>query len=394
MPENGRGVSMSVKNIGEAMKQDRASEHQGIVETTNAVLSGVSGIVLAGDYHWTGSLFEELRPRSLFPVALTPIIDHVTRWFQGGGVQDVSICANGSTPVLKRYLESREHPGMRFAFVQDHSPRGAAGCVKDAAAATGADTFVVTDGASIPTADLTKLVAQHKAAGAALTVVVHERRSTQFESHHSEPTGTYVISREALNMVPATSFQDIKETLVPKLYKEGLKIELFYVDEVSPRLLNASRYLTINRWFLDRMARTDGASVAGHNEHAGESFVHPTAWVEAGASLIGPVVLGPGVRIRSSATIVGPTVIGAGTTVGAGATVSRSIIWNNCTIGEHATVDRSFLADDVNVPSASTVTGALRVESPERSLFRLGRRFFARRPDTIPSPGSAEAAVS
>ena len=52
-------------------------------------------------------------------------------------------------------------------------PRGAAGSLRDAAAASDADTFVVADGTAIPTAELRDLLMAHHASGAAVTVVVH-----------------------------------------------------------------------------------------------------------------------------------------------------------------------------------------------------------------------------
>lgn len=78
------------------------------------------------------------------------------------------------------------------------------------------------------------------------------------------------------------------------------------------------------------------------SEHAivehGEPRLDPTARVDAGARLTGPVVVGPGAVIDAGATVIGPTVIGARSRVGSGAVVAQSLV-----------------ADDVNVPPASVI---------------------------------------
>src|SRR6266705_2711535 len=110
----------------------------------------VEGIILAGQYHWSGSEFEELRPRPLLPVAGRPLIEHVLQWLQFGGVERATVCANGSTHALRRHLADGKRMSIDLHYFEDDVPRGAAGCVKDAASVRDARTLVVADGTSIP----------------------------------------------------------------------------------------------------------------------------------------------------------------------------------------------------------------------------------------------------
>src|SRR5688572_11405049 len=186
----------------------------------------VGGIVLAGTYHWSGSLFEELTARPLLPVALKPLIGHVLSWLDAAGVGETAICANGSTSALRRHLDNAYSPTLAIRYHEDGTPRGAAGCVKDAAAQIPqADTLVVTDGASIPTADIVALITRHIETGADLTVVAYKRTTSPSSTPQYCPTGTYVFNRSVLEAIPATSFHDIKETLIPRLYQEGRRSE-------------------------------------------------------------------------------------------------------------------------------------------------------------------------
>jgi lipopolysaccharide/colanic/teichoic acid biosynthesis glycosyltransferase len=80
---------------------------------------------------------------------------------------------------------------------------------------------------------------------------------------------------------------------------------------------------------------------------------HPTARIEPGARLTGPVVLHRGAFISADATVIGPAVIGAGTRIESGAVVAQCLI-----------------ADDVTVPSGSVIA--------HRAVFGL--------PDTLAPP--------
>lgn len=334
--------------------------------------SSIGGIVLAGTYQWTGSLFEGLRPRPLLPVGPKPIIDHVLDWLDAAGIRETTICANGSTLALRQYLDGSARLSPAIGYHEDVSPRGAAGCVKDAASNSSADAFIVSDGTSIPTVDVPALLAHHRRSQALITIVVHPRPSKMFGQPQLHPTGTYVFEREVLDAIPATSFQDIKESLIPKMYREDRRVALFETAEVSPRVFNADSYLAANRWVVERMAAaTVWHDLSPGRTGAAQLIAHPSAWVDEGALIIGPVILGAGVRVHASATIVGPTVVGTGTSIGRGATLARSVTWNHCVVGDGALVDHCLLAEHAVVEPEATVAQTLRVKVSEPRVRRL-----------------------
>ena len=299
----------------------------------------VDAVVLAGSYQWTGSPFDELLPRPLLPVAQAPIIEYVLDWLSTGGITRGAICANGATSAIRAHLErSRRAESMELHFHKDEQPRGAAGCVKDAALLLSARTLVVADGASIPTVDLPALLAHHYRTNAEMTIVAHEHSGA---ASALCPVGVYVLEAELLDLVPSTSFQDLKENLIPKLYSSGHRLEVFRAADVSPRVLNASGYLALNHWLLERLPAADAAAP----DRAGRSWIDPTANISPDALLVGPVMVGVNVRVEAGATLVGPCVIGDHTVVERGAVVARSVVWQHCRIGARSIVDQSVLGD-------------------------------------------------
>jgi NDP-sugar pyrophosphorylase family protein len=305
------------------------------------------GIVLAGAHPWTNSAFDQLLPRSLLPIAHRPLISYALSWLHEGGIQEVAVCANRETRALQAILLRHVPRGMTLSYHQDPMPRGAAGALCDAAAASDGDIFVVADGTAIPNVDLQDLLLVHHSSGAAVTLVVHSEPGRN-ENHCLEvPNGIYVFSRRALDVVPDRGFYDIKENLIPQLYRSGERIITYSTAHASPRVLDVSSYLAVNEWMVEQIVTT-GEHPDGYVK-SGTCLFHGDAMIADDAVFIGPVLVGAGVRVMSGAVIVGPTSIGREATLGRGVLVSRSAIWRRSFLGDQAVLDRCVLADDAIV---------------------------------------------
>jgi len=311
------------------------------------------GIVLAGVYPGGQSELDQLVPRPLLPVAQQPLITYALRWMKGGGLSRATICANSASRDIRAHLKGSAI-AMRVDYLEDWSPRGAAGCVRDAGIKTDADTFVVADGTSVPVVDLGELLEAHQTAGAAVTVVVGADAAGRLR-----PSGVYVFDRRSFDFIPEDGFQDIKEKLIPRLYGAGEHVSTHMARAVAPRVVDTDTYLALNEWAVARVSRdpdpADGFRVSG------EAVVHGSAAVDASARLLGPVLLGARVSVHAGATIVGPVSIGPGTTVGRGAVVSRSVVWSGCVVGEGAFVDRCMLADGAAIEPRQSAFAVVKV---------------------------------
>jgi NDP-sugar pyrophosphorylase family protein len=330
------------------------------------------GIVLAGSYYWGETRLERALKGPLVPVAQTPVICYPLRWLRDHGIEGATICANSSSRTVRDYLADGGSLSMRLDYYEDHTPRGPAGCIRDAGFMSDADTFVVAEGAVIPSVDLRDVLAAHKAREAAVTVVVdHDRRRRGIMGDHPPvPSGVYVFDRRVLNAIPASGFQDIKEGLLPRLYRAGEQVLTHVVPGVSVRVLNCETYLAANEWMVERIAEKPG-DLDGYI-YSGEIITHPTARIDLEARFLGPVLVGPGARIMKGATIVGPTTIGADCTVEEGALVTRSVLWKRCVVGAGAMVDRCLLVDGAMV-------------KPHGQLFSM------RVPGALPEPVDARS---
>lgn len=325
----------------------------------------VWGIVLAGVNRWDESAIDRALPRPLLPVAHTPLIEHVLRWLRDGGVACATVCPSSASRPIRSALWDGRHLGVEIHYFEDWTPRGPAGCIRDAAAATDATHFVVSDATIIPQVDLADLLTAHERSAAALTVVVQsDGPDSPVERGRLNPAGVYVLARRVLERISAAGYQDIKEVLIPSLHRGGEHVAAYFAPRVSPRVTDVASYLALNRWALEVWGREPEA-FADCTRH-GEAWVHPAATVDSDARVVGPVLIGPHVRIAGSCTVLGPTVIGAGCVIGPDAVVSRTVMWEDAEVGARACVDRSVLARSATVPEDARVYGLLFDDRRER----------------------------
>jgi len=307
------------------------------------------GIVLAGVHRWGGDALERVSCRPLLPVALRPLVWHVASWMKAGGIQEACICGNSDTAHLRRVFGDGRALGLTLKYYEDVMPRGPAGCARDAVGGVTADVFVAAEASILPRIELASLVRAHVSSGAVMTIVVADSDDGgDLTDSPVEPAGIYVFGPETLRCVPAAGYQDIKESLVPHLYRQGARVETYKVNSGAlRRVYGVPSYLATHVWALQRLAR-EPAWREGM-EQRGEAWVDPTARVDATARLVGPVLVGPGATIGAGAMLIGPTCIGASCRVGARVVLSRSVVWDGCTLGEGAIVDQSIVTESCTV---------------------------------------------
>lgn len=309
----------------------------------------VRGIVLAGVHHWGATDFERLLPRPLMPVADSPLISYALRQLRDAGIHGVTLCANSESHLLRTCLGDGAELGLDLSYYEDISPRGPAGCVRDAVMHWPARDTVVFEGSVIPWFDLRALLAAHQQSGAMMTVVVEE--GVGGAGPAARPAGVYVFGWQAVRAVPPRSYQDIKEVLIPRLHSEGALVQTYAVPVACPRVSDMDSYLAANDWVVRRLT-ADEPPWPGYRRQ-GEALVHESAIVADGARLVGPVQIGARTCIARGATIVGPTVIGQGCTIMEGGVVCRAVLWDDCHVAHGACVDQCVLATGATV-SAKT----------------------------------------
>jgi mannose-1-phosphate guanylyltransferase len=144
--------------------------------------------------------------------------------------------------------------------------------------------------------------------------------------------GTYILEPEVFRYVPPAQHYMFERGLFPVMLQTsdpmyGYPSRSYWTDVGKPQtylevhhdiLIGKVRYQFRGRQIADRVWVENGADI------------DPTA------QIVGPVVLGAGVRIGAGARIIGPTVIGAGCVIGTNVTVEEAVLWDDNVIEDGA----------------------------------------------------------
>jgi NDP-sugar pyrophosphorylase family protein len=332
---------------------------------------GVGAIVLAGSYGWGNTdAHQRLPPRPLAAVALRPLISYSLEWLWSGGATEIAVCANGSSSVLRQHLgDTFERTQLRYH--DDLLPRGPAGCVRDAVAHVSASTIVVVEGSIVPRLSLPRLLAQHRQTGAAMTVVT----TIADDSNDQRPAGIYVLQRSSVESIALSGFHDIKETLIPRLHRDGALVCAYTAEDESRRVTTLESYLAVNAWLVERIA---AVRYPDFRRDDARPVADVSAAVDPSALIVGPVLIGTRATIAAGATIIGPAVVGDGSSVGSNALVSRSVVGRGCLVSAGAVVHGCVIGDGAAVAASAAVYRRLVVAKSSPSWFdRLRGRLRA-----------------
>ncbi|MBK8267432.1 MAG: NDP-sugar synthase [Planctomycetes bacterium] len=287
--------------------------------------------MLAGSHAWHSGEFDACTPRSLVPVLNVPLILHTLNWLKQAGISTIVLCVNHEGHRFRRFFGDGAALDLDLYYQEDHLPRGPAGCAFDASQIVDADQFVVVEANSIHLLSLHDLLASHQDAGESGTVVVE--RSTQRnpqEEKSFRPAGIYVLERTLLNHVPDCGFIDIKEWLIPELYRNDHGIHRFNAMRIAPRVHDIASYLQINYWALNEMIKTAQVST-GPNFHC-SIVLDDNVQIAPSARIVGPCLIGRNTIIEEDVMIIGPTIIGRNCTIGSGAMVHNSVMWDRASV--------------------------------------------------------------
>lgn len=295
-------------------------------------------VVLAGVHPWDDEGLDAILPRPLLPILNRALIGFVLDWLHGAGLERVTICTNRRTRLLRRLVSDGRALGLNVDYYEDWMPRGPAGCVRDAVADELPETLVIVDGTVLPRIPLDQVLRFHFEHQAAATVVTREVEAHDGEPGGFVPTGIYIVSREVLDHVPDVGYQDIKEMLIPRLRRQGLPVVGLATGGSCHRVTERVSYLAAN---AESLLDPDRHWLRRHGyQQAGEAWVHATARLSDGVTLVGPVLVGPGAQVARGAMLVGPCVLGAGVRLRDRCVVCRSVVWDDATIGRGSLVDR------------------------------------------------------
>src|SRR6202790_2716840 len=304
------------------------------------------------------------RPKPLAPVAGKPIMELILELLRQHGFTDVVATLHYLADEIEAYFGDGSAHGVAMHYVVEDTPLGTAGAVKMAHDLLIGETFLVVSGDALTDLDLSAVVRHHREQGNDVTIalqrvtnplefgVVVTDESGRIVRFLEKPswgevfsdtinTGIYVLEPSILDRMQRGKVYDFSKDLFPDMLREGANLGGYVIDGYWTDIGTLEQYQQANYDAVTGKVGIDfpGSPVAP-GVFAGEgSRIDPEARIE------GPVVIARDGRVAAGASIVGPAVIGDRTIVGRSATVCRSVLWEDVYVGEEAALNDCTVAD-------------------------------------------------
>ncbi len=352
----------------------------------------MKAVILAGG---EGSRLRPLtigRPKPMTPLLGKPVLGHILDLLRRHGISSVAVTLRCLPDAVTEFFGDGRDYGAELTYFVEKEPLGTAGGVKKCMDFLGEEDFLVISGDAVCDLELTELIALHQSRRSAATLALCRRGEpleyglvrTDAEGRIlgfvEKPgwgqvdtelvnTGVYVLSKQAMDLVPEGTAYDFGKELFPQLLARG---EALYGWETSgywQDMGDCGAYLESLHDALDGKVTLD--LDAGRGQIPTGVTVREPCWVGKRVSLapgcvIGPyAVIGEGSTVETGAVVERSAVLGAG--LGEGAEVSGAILCKGAAVHRRAVVSPGAVLGE------GAVVGAEAIVAPGVKLWP-GRR--------------------
>jgi dTDP-glucose pyrophosphorylase len=180
-------------------------------------------------------------PKPMLKVGSRPILDTIVSNLSGQGFRNFWLAVNYRADQIEAHFGDGSAAGLDIRYLRESKPLGTCGALS--LLPTPSEAIVVTNGDVLAQADYSHMLDSHLQSDAQATVVVRDyQMQVPFGVVNAEgaavvridekPTqsftisaGAYVLSPEALELVPADTFYDMP-ALLAEMIRQGLKVRL------------------------------------------------------------------------------------------------------------------------------------------------------------------------
>jgi mannose-1-phosphate guanylyltransferase len=339
---------------------------------------GLKGLILAGGFATRLRPLSCSKPKLLFPLVGTPLIDHMFDWLVEGGAGQLILAVNHLSDKLRFEVAARKMEDRMLLSVEE-TPLGTGGPLRLAAPLLdGKEPLVVVNGDVVSDIDLAELSRAHLESSAEATIALFsvkdtrpfglvtldsqdqivgfEEKSLKNEGAGWINAGVYVLNASVIDMIPAGRAVSLEREIFPVLASRmklrGWRHTGFWYD-----IGKIPDYVTANLELLERPDYLSKARQLAPNVGVEQpSFLGDDCIVEEGAKLGPRAILSPKVRVKAGAK-VRDTIVFEETIFGENCRVEESVIGERTVIGKGATIGKgSIIAGQITVPEGANVS--------------------------------------
>ena len=220
------------------------------------------------------------RPKCMVEVAGRPLVDWTIDWLLSQGITELVINLHHRPEVLTAHLADGRRLGLSIEYSLEERLRGTAGAVAAASALLGPGRFLVVYADNLVRCDLTRVLEQHLASSAAMTVALHwradvsgsgvaeigpdgfirrflEKPASGTTTSHWVSAGLLVCEPAVLGYIPSDRPSDFGRDVIPAMVSAGERVRGYSFSHPE-RLLWIDTPLDLAR--TERMLASDALS--------------------------------------------------------------------------------------------------------------------------------------
>ncbi|HIZ20529.1 MAG TPA: NTP transferase domain-containing protein [Firmicutes bacterium] len=313
-------------------------------------------------------------PKPMARLCGRPVMEYILDLLAAHGVDGAAVTLRYLPSAISQHFSAR-YRDIALTYEVEEQPLGTAGSVRGAAAAfPGEKELLVVSGDALTDFDLSAAVRFHREKGAAATLLVarvedpREYGLVRYDGDgrvvgfvekpgwaqavtDAANTGIYILSPEALALIPEQGEYDFAKDLFPQMLAKGLPLYACEAQGYWCDIGSLDAYRAAQKDLLQGKLRScpapEGGILCREGRPEGDYVLTP------------PVYIGRGVCIGEGAQIGPFAVLDDGCCVGAGAKVRDSVLLGCAYVGERASLTGALLCHASSVRrGASLFEGA------------------------------------
>jgi exosortase len=309
-------------------------------------IGSIKIVILAGQRDFGRCPIATRLPMALWPIAGKSVLEHLLDHLANQGVNDIVICSNGDSQLLKESVHINNKVNVTFLYEQ--LPAGTAGCIRDAASNKADSLLFVIPANIINPPKIDYLINAHKKSQADLTVVFNP--ANRNGQSLGEPAEIYICQASVLAHIPKEGYFDIKEELIPELLLADKTIHAEVLPNHAGNFRDRPGYLYALANYLENNPGLNTNLKTYSQSDAQNVWIAASATVDQGARIYGPTIVLDGAHISDGTIIFGPTTIGRDVHINKNTIVTNSAIWDFARIGPNCRINKSVVGYHANIP--------------------------------------------
>ena len=348
----------------------------------------------------SGGAGTRLRPithtsaKQLVPVGNKPVLFYGLEAIRDAGVVEVGIVVGDTAPEVMAAVGDGSNLGLRVTYIPQEKPLGLAHAVLIAREFLGEDPFVMYLGDNFLLGGINDLVRQFDQGNSAAQILLtkvsnprqfgiavldeNEKVLKLVEKPNDPPSdlalvGVYMFRssiHQAVRAIKPSARGELEITdAIQWLIDEGLDVSSFMVNGYWKDTGKLDDMLECNRAVLSGLTSSYSPTSVVNSEIRGVFVQDESASIE-NSQIIGPVIIGPKVRVKNS--VLGPNVSLAEGCVIEDTTVRDSIVLSGTQIFGVRGIASSLIGKEVHVQGANIEEGDVHLMLGDHSQVRLG----------------------